>query len=276
MSGIDLRPHGRLFVWVLFLLIGETAATPYFVAGTRLLDRRPGLAGLAFGALIFKPHLGLLIPLALLAERHFRAIAAAAAAAAAAGGLILLSWLLFGTAAWAAFLPAFAGSFATFATDRIELAGRITVFAAARLLGVPAAPAYAAQGLAGTAAGMAMLFRRRAPLPLRAASLLAATLLATPVLLLYDLMLLALALAWLLVDARERGLQPGQAPTLVAGYLTPLLCRPIGLALNLGITPVAAVAVLVSAIQRSRDRCRCREPGNSVRAHSIDGLTRRG
>jgi hypothetical protein len=237
--------------WTLGLGQNAFLSAALFAIGTRLLDRRPGLAGLAFGALIFKPHLGLLIPVALLAGRHWRAIAGAAAGSA---GLVLLSWTLFGTSAWAAFFPTFFASFATFATDRIELAGRITVFASARLLGASTAFAYGAQALCGiaAAAAMATLFWRRAALPIRAMALLAATLLALPVLLLYDLMLLAVAGAWLLADARERGLRAGESPTLIAGYLMPLLCRPIGLRLGVGLAPLASAGVLLAAVRRGR------------------------
>jgi hypothetical protein len=237
--------------WTLGLGQNAFLSAALFAIGTRLLDRRPGLAGLAFGALIFKPHLGLLIPVALLAGRHVRAFAGAALGA---GGLVLLSWLLFGTAAWAAFFPAFVGSFGTFATDRIELAGRITVFASARLLGASIALAYVAQALCGLAAAsaMAVLFWRRAPLPSRAAALLAATLLALPVLLLYDLMLLAVAGAWLIADARTRGPRRGETPTLLAGYVLPLVCRPIGLRLNLGLAPLVSAGMLFAAIRRGR------------------------
>ena len=48
-------------------------------AGTLLVRRRPLAAGAALGALCFKPHLALLIPVALIAGRHWRAIMGAAA-----------------------------------------------------------------------------------------------------------------------------------------------------------------------------------------------------
>src|SRR5258706_16321345 len=41
--------------------------------GLSLLERRPLLAGGLLGLLIYKPQLGLLIPVALLAGRHWRA-----------------------------------------------------------------------------------------------------------------------------------------------------------------------------------------------------------
>jgi Glycosyltransferase family 87 len=236
--------------WTLGLGQNAFLSAALFATGTRLLDRRPWLAGMAFGALIYKPHLGLLIPVALLAGRHFRAIGGAALGA---GGLVALSWLLFGSAAWVAYLDVFTGAHDTFENGRIELAGMITVFAAARLLAVPTAWAYGAQAVAAVlaAGAVAWVFWRRAPLPLRGAALLAGTLLALPVLLLYDLMLLGVAGAWLLAEARQRGLRRGEAPLLVAGYATPLFCRPLGLALHIGVSPVVCAAVLALALRRN-------------------------
>ncbi len=236
------------------LVLGQNAflTAALFAIGTRLLDRRPGIAGLALGGLIFKPHLGLLIPVALVAGRNWRAIGGAAVAA---GGLILLSGVLFGWNTWAAFIAAFTGAHGTYENGRIELAGMITVFGAARMLGVPTALAYAAQAFAAlaAAAAVAWLFWRRAPLPLRAAALIAGTLLAVPVLLLYDLMLLAVAGTWLLAHARDHGTRRGDLVTLIAGYVVPLMCYPIGLMLSVGIAPVATAAVLIATVRRSRD-----------------------
>jgi hypothetical protein len=48
-----------------------------------VLERRPYLAGSLFGLMIFKPQLGLLLPVALIAGRQWRVFAAAAATAPA-------------------------------------------------------------------------------------------------------------------------------------------------------------------------------------------------
>ena len=64
-----------------------------FGAATLLIDRRPVIAGLLFGALCYKPQFGLMIPLALAAAGQWRAFAAAAASAAA---LVLASLAIFG------------------------------------------------------------------------------------------------------------------------------------------------------------------------------------
>ena len=71
--------------------------------GALWLDRRPILAGLCFGALIYKPQLAVMIPIALIASRRWTTFAAAAASAAA---LIAASWMVWGGAVWRAFLAA--------------------------------------------------------------------------------------------------------------------------------------------------------------------------
>src|SRR5690606_23392799 len=108
------------------------------------LDRRPILAGLLIGLLTVKPHLGLLLPIALLAGGRWRAILAAAATAlafAAASAAVL------GPESWSAFL-------ANTGTAREQLEDGLlpwskmhTVFAGARLLGLEVLPAYLLQGL---------------------------------------------------------------------------------------------------------------------------------
>jgi hypothetical protein len=127
------------------------------------------------------------------------------------------------------------------------------VFGAARLLGLPAAYAYAAQVVAGVVAAVCVgwVWWRAAPLPVRAAALISGTLLAVPVLLLYDLMLLSVAGAWLLLDIRARGPRPGEAPIIAAGFMTPLFCLEAGYALHAPFAPLVAAATLFAAMRRS-------------------------
>src|SRR3546814_10959127 len=68
--------------------------------GVLLLERRPWLAGALFGCLAIKPHLALLIPLALAARGLWRPFVAAGLTAA---GLIALSAADFGLVSWPAF-----------------------------------------------------------------------------------------------------------------------------------------------------------------------------
>lgn len=72
------------------LLIGGLAAAP----------KRPILAGLLFGLLTVKPHLGILVPFCLLASGNWRAIVAAVLSSAA---LFMLTGLLLGSEVWVLF-----------------------------------------------------------------------------------------------------------------------------------------------------------------------------
>src|SRR5712691_745400 len=103
-----------------------------FGAATLLVDRRPIVAGLLFGALCYKPQFGILVPLALAAAGQWRAFAAAGASVAF---LVLASLALFGAATWQAFIAAAAASPAMYQSGRILFAGMATTFGAARLLG---------------------------------------------------------------------------------------------------------------------------------------------
>ena len=65
-----------------------------------VLDRRPILAGIMIGLLIYKPQYGLMIPIALAMSGRWRVFAAAAATVAAAA---IVTTLVFGLSVWHAF-----------------------------------------------------------------------------------------------------------------------------------------------------------------------------
>ena len=158
-----------------------------FGAATLLIDRRPAVAGLLFGALCIKPHYALLVPVALAASGRWRAFAAAFACAAI---LCLSSLVVFGWPTWHAFLTAVTGSQAVYASGRIPFGGYVTPFGAAMLLGATGRPRRVQVGATLAAAGfVAGVWRRGLPLPIRAASLASATLVAVPLALFYDLVL---------------------------------------------------------------------------------------
>ena len=189
-----------------------------FGAATLLIDRRPIVAGLLFGALCYKPQFAVLVPLALAAAGQWRAIAAAGASAAA---LVLASLALFGAGTWQGFLATVAASPAMYESGRILFAGMANSFGAARLLGAGAPLAYALQAAVSLiAAGVVVVvWRRPLSLPTRAATLAAASLVAAPLALLYDLMLGTIAAAWLVRDANSSSAWPWQKLALAAVYL---------------------------------------------------------
>ena len=167
-----------------------------FGAATLVIDRRPVTGGLLFGAVCYKPQLGLLIPVALASGRRWRAFAAAASAV---GVLCLASLLVFGWSTWQAFLDNATTARGVYDTGEVAFKGFLTPFAAVRLLGGSKALSYGTQAVATLVAVLFVgwTWRRPLPLPIRAAALAAATLMAFPTIFYYDLMLDGVAIAWL-------------------------------------------------------------------------------
>jgi alpha-1,2-mannosyltransferase len=220
---------------------------------TLLIDRRPWLAGAVLGLVCYKPHFALLAPVGLLRGGHWRAILAAAAMTA---GLAGLTAALFGVETWQAWLHAFAGSDAVFASGRIDYAGIVTPFGAARLLGAAPSSAYRIQGF--VTALMALLiawtWRPGSNQPARAATLLAATLLAVPLVLLYDKLVLLVAIAWLVRDGRAHGFLAWEKTVLLAVYVASIAEYAIGSAWHVPAGPWLSVAVLALALRRGGRR----------------------
>jgi Glycosyltransferase family 87 len=237
--------------------IGQNAllTAGLFGAGTYFVDRRPVLAGLLFGALAYKPHLAMIVPVALLAGRHWRAFAAMAVSAAA---IIAVSVLWFGVGTWVAFLHEAQAAAHSFTSGRVGFAGLISLFAAARISGVGLVYAYGIQGVAAAmaAALTALVWWRQQSLPVRSLMLIAASLFAPPVILFYDLLPAAIAIAWLVLDARRTGFLPWEKLALCVIWLVPILSRGLGIAFAVPIGPVATIALLALASIRARKEWR--------------------
>src|SRR4051812_20046488 len=194
--------------------------------GTFLLEARPWLAGALLGALVIKPHLALLVPLALLLRGLWRPFLSAAVSATL---LVGLSAALLGLDAWRGFLAAAPLARATLEQGLVDPAKMQSLFAAVRLHGGGLGLAYALQGIVtlAAAAGLVLAARARAVGAAQGALLVAASLLATPFLLDYDLTLAAFPLAWLFVEARRTGFRPYETIVLGAVFILPLVSRLI-------------------------------------------------
>ena len=70
----------------------------------------------------------------------------------------------------------------------------------------------------------------RSSLPVRALVLIAAGLIAPPVILFYDLLPAAIAIAWLMIDARRTGFLPWEKVALCVIWIVPILSRGAGIA----------------------------------------------
>jgi hypothetical protein len=185
--------------------------TAALIGGTLgLLERRPVLAGVCLGLLTYKPQFGLLFPFALIADRRWCTLATAAATA---GIVIICSWLEFGTASWQAFahwMPI--TSQIVLGEGRADFNRLQSVFGLVRAYGGSAQFAWVLQLAVSLASliGVTWLWRSRVAFDLKAAALAAGTLVATPYLYMYDLVVLAVAVAFLLRFVLERGLFAGE------------------------------------------------------------------
>jgi alpha-1,2-mannosyltransferase len=221
-----------------------------FGAATLVVDRRPILAGLCFGALCYKPHFALLVPLALGVGGHWRAFVTAACSAAA---LILLSVALLGWGTWQAFFATAAASHTMYESGRILFGGFVRPFGAMRLMGASIGVAYAVQGGFTVVAGIvvAIVWRRGLSLPVRNAVLASATLLAVPLSLLYDMMIGAIAVCWLLRGADREATPAWETTVLAVIYAAALNSRGLSEGLSLPINTVAAIGVFAIATRRA-------------------------
>jgi alpha-1,2-mannosyltransferase len=235
--------------WTIGLGQNAFMTAALFGGFTLLLDRKPATAGMLLGLLCYKPHFGVLAPAALIAGGRWRAFAAASATLIAAVGL---SVALFGTETWLAYLGASLNAKAVFGSGRIDYAGMITIFGAERLMGFAVGPAYALQAVASLEMVMlvALIWRRDIRPAVRFATLLSATLLAVPVALVYDQMLLLLAVLWLVKEARDTGFLPWERLALAAIYVLALLTWPLGSAWHLPLGPIAPSILLLLCVRR--------------------------
>ncbi len=229
-------------LWTLGMGQNSLLTAALFGAATLLVERRPAIAGLLFGALCYKPHLALLVPVALAAGRHWRAFAAALLTVAV---LCLLSLGVFGWPTWQAYLDAAVNSLGVYASGRIPFTGYVTPFGAVRQLGVQPEIAGALQlgAIAAAAILVGLVWGRRLPLAIRAATLASAALVAAPLALFYDLMLAGVAGIWLLRPELRDHLSDGEKLALVALFMLSLIPRRLAELSHLPIGPMIALSL---------------------------------
>lgn len=215
-----------------------------------LLERQPVLAGALIGLLTYKPHLGLLFPVALAAGGHRRAFFTAAAVGAL---MAAASWAAFGTGAWQAFVGNIGHTSQAFLSRGwADFSKLQTAFGLTRMLGGSEALAWTIQaGVALAAAiAIAMLWASRADHSIKAAALATGAMLATPYLYTYDLVVLAVPLAFLFRLGRTRGFLPqelaGIGVACLSILLFPFVKAPVGFAALLIVAALIARRVLAA------------------------------
>jgi alpha-1,2-mannosyltransferase len=210
--------------------------------GLLLLDKRPTMAGVLIGLLAYKPQFGLLIPLVLLATARWRVIAAAIATVLAA---CALTYALFGPEVWLGFVRS-----TTYTRTVVIEAGETgwpkiqSLFSAVRMWGGGVETAYAAQGALAlvVAASLVWLWRSPAAQDLKAAALSCACLLTTPYMLDYDLVVLAVAVAFFVRFGLAHGFRDYEVSVLSFAWAVPLMTRSVAGAAGI---PLGLMAMLM-------------------------------
>lgn len=233
-------------------------AAALLAGGFRLAARRPCVAGVLFGLATYKPQLGILVPVALIAAGMWRTIGAACLTVVVA---VLLTSAVWGPAiwpAWAANLVAYSHQFAAESSEIAYLMP--TVSAALARLGVAPALVHAIQLAAAAVAGLAVwrCFRSGSS-RLAAASLFVATFLASPHAFVYDMPVLATAVLWMIAERQQAGEAFGTGEVLV---LLLAMVAPITLVAGASRFPLTmlSLVLLLAVIVRRCDRLRARRP----------------
>lgn len=242
------------------IMHGQTSflAAALLGLGVLFVPQRPLLAGALLGLAVFKPQLGVLLPLVLLSSREWRVIAAAVVTA---GGLGVLATAAFGPEVWRHWWHV--GAAAQGALEGVVGYAKMqSPFAAAMLLGAGPSAAYAIQGVIsfGVAGALVWAGWRRPFGPALGAALLAGIPLATPFILDYDLVLLAFPLVWL----AAAGFRPWEKLAVATSFAAAAFARPLGLTIGLPITPFVLLWLFVLLLRRAGEERSAERRGASL------------
>jgi alpha-1,2-mannosyltransferase len=216
--------------------------------GLLLLERRPTMSGILFGLVCYKPQFGILIPIVLSATGRWRAFLSATVTVAT---LATVTTVLFGWDTWQAFFASI-----PMTSHHLLVTGDMGFFKIQSAFGAARSwhASLAASGILQAVVSLAGLgivlwvWRGHAPFSLKAAALMAGTLLVTPYAVDYDLVLLAAPIGWLAYEGLHSDFLPWEKSILFLGWTFPLLSRCLS-SVRLPFTPMV-VAILLVAIAR--------------------------
>ena len=251
MRAIVGRPFGLLLAAAFPVVFSNTLVgqngflTAALIGGALyLMPMRPVLSGICLGLLSYKPQYGLLFPLVLIAASQWTVFFTAGIVAVA---MATASWVAFGTESWQAFvhwMPMFSQAFLT--EGRAPWWKLQSLFALIRYFGGSEQLAWIFQWImtASVAVGMVLMWRSRISYPLKAAALATGTLLITPYLFMYDMMVLAIAVAFLVRIALATGFRRYELPALACAFILIVNFILLGVPGGLGTTLIVAGLIL--------------------------------
>jgi arabinofuranan 3-O-arabinosyltransferase len=220
-------------------LVGQNGfLTAALIGGTLyLMPTRPVLSGICLGLLTYKPQYGLLFPLVLIAASQWTTFFTAGTVAVV---MAFVSWLAFGTESWQAFfhwMPMFSQAFLS--EGKATWWKLQSVLSLVRYLGGPEQLAWTLQWIVtgSVAVGLITMWRSRVDYSLKAAALAVGTMLTTPYLFMYDMVVLAIPVAYLIRLGLEGGFRAYELPALGCALALIMsfmfLGQPVGLFANL-------------------------------------------
>jgi len=255
------RPHPALITTTLFLApatyvniyAGQNGAisAALLIGGFRLLDTAPILSGVLFGFLTYKPQLGWLIPLALLAGRHWKPFITATITFLI---LFALSIILYGIQPWQDYL-AITLPYQRWMLEHepihVYSAMIPTPFMAVRHLGGSLFLAYSTAAIFAVLSAGTVVYtflQKQAPRDLQIAIFATAVMLASPYILSYDMTLTSAAIVLLLLWRKPQSFKPLELLLLMLVWLLPLGVIWLNY-IKLPITPLILTAFLAFLVR---------------------------
>lgn len=219
--------------------------------GLLLMESRPILAGTLFGLMVYKPQFAVLVPLALLVDRRWRVLIATGLSAVL---FVAASLAIFGEPTWRAFIGSIPFTQKTVLDNgALGFYQLLSIFGAIRMWGGGLKMAYAFQAALAMYAAIAVIWvwRSDQPFALKAATLAAGSLMVSPYLLQYDLVLLALPIAWTAMEALEHGFLPFEKFVLSLAWFVPRIALSAGEIAKIPVAPIAIVALMTMILRRA-------------------------
>jgi Glycosyltransferase family 87 len=224
--------------------LGHTGFLTAALIGLSLvfIERRPVFSGISLALLTYKPHLGVLFPIALVVSRNWRVLGSATLVTVVVG---VLAALAFGYDGWTSFIDAL--------TDRNSGLGPApgvemrlqSIFGLFQLAGASTLVSWSAQLVVSiiVTLGICMLWAKPISHNLRAAALCGGLLLVSPYVLLYDLTILSIAAAFFVKEGLSRGFLIGERMAI-------LICWVLLLFVSWRVGPVICAVLLFLIIRR--------------------------
>jgi hypothetical protein len=183
------------------------------------LERRPWVSGIFLGLLTYKPHFGILFPVALLASRNWRGLGSAAATAIVFG---VLATLAFGYDGWFSFVHGLTNRTPSMSVPNGKDLAVESVYALMYWVSTTPWVAWSAQ-LTVTAAVAFHIWMfwatKSVSFNLKAAALCTGACLASPYVMPYDFAILTISVAFLVSEGLSRGFLPGERLALSICWL---------------------------------------------------------